>query len=438
MVEIKDSDSDVGRAILREVEAYKDEMVAFLQEMIGFKSENPKLCDAEPGAEASLQEFLSHRLASDGLDIDLWDVYPGRPNMVATLKGAGGGSSLMLNGHVDVVPVGDASKWAFDPWSGQISDGKIWGRGAVDMKGGIAALIFAMEAIQRAGVKLKGDLFVNTVIDEETGGDGARATLDRGYQPAAVIIPEPTDLNIQSVEGGLEWLRMVVRGISGHTAFRFKSVHAGGQGRAVNAIEKMMKLLNAVMELERHWGVHKVHPQMPKGITTINIGVVLGGTGGGMDGMPNVVVTPSTFSDYCSTLLSLKYLPNEKTDAVKAEFEEYIHRVAQTDPWLRDNPPEIEWGVGGVAFPPVEIFPDHPLIQTVANAHEQVAGQPRYPGFEAVTDLAWFSAKGVPGFMYGPGPFNTAHAINECVDIDELVSCAKVLALTIVDWCGMD
>lgn len=432
------SNRDVSSTILGEVEEYKRDLIGFLQEMIGFKTENPKLCDAEPGAEAALQAFLSHRLASGGLDIDLWDVYPGRPNLVATLKGTGGGRSLMLNGHVDVVPVGDKSKWKFDPWSGEVSDGKVWGRGAVDMKGGIAALIFAMEAIQRAGVKLKGDLFINTVIDEETGGDGTRATLDRGYEPAAVIIPEPTDLKIQSVEGGLEWLRMVVRGVAGHTAFRFKSVHAGGQERTVNAIEKMMKLLNAVMELERHWGVHKVHPQMPKGITTINIGVILGGTGGGVGGMPNVIVSPSTFSDYCSTLLSLKYLPNEKTDVVKAEFEDYIHRVAQTDPWLREHPPEIEWGVGGVAFPPVEISPDHPLIQTVSKVHEQVVGQPRYPGFEAVTDIAWFSAKGIPGVMYGPGPFGTAHSIDEYVDIDELISCTKVLTLTIVDWCGID
>jgi acetylornithine deacetylase len=110
---------------------------------------------------------------------------------------------LLLNGHVDVVPIGDKSQWKYDPWAGQIDHGKVWGRGAVDMKGGIEAMICAMEAIQRAGLKLKGDLIINTVVDEETGGDGTRATLDRGYKADAVIIPEPTDLNIQSVEGGL-------------------------------------------------------------------------------------------------------------------------------------------------------------------------------------------------------------------------------------------
>jgi acetylornithine deacetylase/succinyl-diaminopimelate desuccinylase-like protein len=230
----------------------------------------------------------------------------------------------------------------------------------------------------------------------------------------------------------------VVRGVAGHTAFRFKSVHAGGQGKAVNAIEKMMKILNSVMELERHWGVHKVHPLMPKGITTINIGVILGGTGGGSDGMPNVIITPSTFPDYCSVLLSLKFLPNEKSEDVRAEFEEYIHRVARTDPWLRNNPPEIEWEISGVAFPPAEVLPEHPLIQTVSKVHEQIVGQPRYPGFEAVTDIACFAGQGVPGFLYGPGPIATAHTVDECVDINELIACAKVLALSIVDWCGLE
>jgi acetylornithine deacetylase len=175
---------------------------------------------------------------------------------------------------------------------------------------------------------------------------------------------------------------------------------------------------------------------MPRGITTINIGVVLGGTGGGKDGMPNAINTPSTFPDYCSAMLSLKFLPNETPEAVKAEFEDYIHRVAQADHWLREHPPEIEWGAGGVSFPPVENLPDHPFIQTLSAAHRRVVGEPEYPGFVAVTDLAWFAEKGVPGCLYGPGPVSTAHTTSECVSLDELKQSTKVLALTIAEWCG--
>lgn len=424
--------------IIKEVDNAAEETIALVRELIHFPTENPRLSGVEPGAEADLQNYVADRLKKDGLDVDIWDVTPKRPNIVATRKGKGGGRSLIFNGHVDVVPVGDLSDWARDPWAAEMEDGKIWGRGAVDMKAGIAAGITALEAVERAGVKLKGDFLINTVIDEETGGDGTRATLDRGYKANAVIVAEPTNLNIQSVEGGLEWLRVVVRGVAGHTAFRYRSVHAGGKGKAVNAIEKMMKLLNSVMELERYWGVHKVHPQMPKGITTINIGVILGGTGGGKDGMPNAIITPSTFPDYCSVLLSLKYLPDEKIEDVKAEFEDYIQRVAQADPWLRDHPPEIEWGVSGVAFPPVEVLPDHPLIQSISAAHREIVGEPHYPGFEAVTDLAWFAGRGIPGSMYGPGPVETAHSVDEHVSVDELIASTKVFALSIAKWCGYE
>lgn len=127
-------------------------------------------------------------------------------------------------------------------------------------------------------------------------------------------------------------------------------------------------------------------------------------------------------------MLSLKYLPGEQIEDVKAEFEDYIHRVAQADPLFRDNPPEIEWGISGVAFPPVEVLAEHPLIQSASAAHNEVVGAPRYPGFEAVTDLAWFTGRGIPGFMYGPGPVGTAHSVDEHVSIDELIASTKVLA----------
>jgi acetylornithine deacetylase len=298
-------------------------------------------------------------------------------------------------------------------------------------------MIAAVAAVRRAGLHLRGDVLIQTVVDEEVGGPGTRQTLERGYKADAVIVTEPTGGYIQPVEGGLEWLRLVVRGVAGHTAKRYLSVHAGGQGQAVNAIEKMMKLLAAVQELERHWGVYKVHPLMPKGITTINIGVVLGGTGGGTQGMPNLIGSPSTFPDYCSALLSLKYLPSERTEEVKAEFEDYIHRVAQADPWLRQHPPEIEWGISGVAFPPADTAVEHPLIQSLAQAYEAVVGPANYAGFVAVTDLAWFAGYGIPGCLYGPGDLAQAHTSAEFVPLDDLLNVSKVLALTLVDWCGV-
>lgn len=414
--------------------------IGFLQEIVRVPTENPKLADVEAGAEADCQDLIEHRLRRLGLEIDRWDVYPGRPDLVGTWRGAGGDGarSLVLNGHIDVVPAGDPAAWTHPPYAAEIADGKVWGRGAVDMKGGVAAMIAAVEAIQRLGLRLRGDILVESVVDEETGGPGTAQTVERGHRADAAIVVEPTGLVIQPVEGGLEWLRLVIRGRSGHSAYRFRSVHAGGQGTAVNAIEKTAKVLAAVQELEREWAVRKRHPLLPAGITTINPGVIVGGTGGGRDGVPNVRTAVSTFPDYCALELSLKYLPNEKTAEVRSEFEEYIARVAAADPWLREHPPEIEWGIRGVSFPPAETPPNHPLLGVLGEAAELATGRPSVQeGMVAVTDLAWLAGAGIPGAIFGPGSVGNAHGDDEHIAIADVTQGVHALALAICGWCGV-
>jgi len=414
------------------------ETVALVQELVRIPTENPKLALIEAGAESACQDVIEPLMLSIGCATDRWDVYPGRPDIVGTLRGSGGGCSLILNGHIDVVPAGDPASWAHPPFAAEIVDGKIWGRGAIDMKGGVAAMLCAVKAIQMCGITLKGDLFIESVVDEETGGPGTAQTIERGYTADAALVVEPTGLVINSVEGGLEWLRVVVRGVSGHSAHRYKTVHAGGQGVAVNAIEKMAKILAAVQDLERHWGNTKKHPLLPAGITTINPGVMIGGSGGGSNGMPNVLTAVSTFPDYCSLELSLKYLPSEKTADVRAEFEEFIARVAATDPWLRENPPEIEWGIRGVSFPPAETSPDHPLMAVLDQVVTTVTGAPPvFTGMTAVTDLAWLGGAGIPGAIFGPGSLGNAHGVDEFIAIADLTQGVFALALAICTWCGV-
>ena len=421
----------------------RDELVALVRELVSHASENPKLLtDAAAqaratAAEAACQDAMAAQLAALGMDVDRFEALPGRDDVVGRLAGGGGGRSLILNGHVDVVPAGDASAWPHDPWGGELEGGRLWGRGACDMKGGIAAGVVALRALQGLGIRLAGDVVFQSVVDEETGGPGTRAALARGHVADGAIVLEPTAGEIVTVEGGLEWVRVVVRGRTGHSAVRYRSVHAGGQGEAVSAIEKAVKLLAAVAELERHWGVHKVHPLMPRGITTINPGVIAGGSGGGADGMPNGMVAYSNFADYCALGLSLKYLPNERGEDVKAEFEQYVARVAAADPWLREHAPEIEWGVAGVSFPPSEVPSDHPLVTALSGAFRAVAGEPRLGGFEAVSDLAWLAEAGIPAVLYGPGDFAQAHSSAEYVAVDDLVEVASVVALAICDWCGV-
>jgi acetylornithine deacetylase/succinyl-diaminopimelate desuccinylase family protein len=429
--------------VRRAVGERRDELVALVRNLVAHASENPKLLAGAAAqarataAEAACQDEMAAQLASLGLQLDRFEALPGRDDVVGRLAGSGGGRSLILNGHVDVVPAGDRAAWPHDPWGGELETGRLWGRGACDMKGGIACGIVALRALQSLGVQLRGDVVFQSVVDEEAGGPGTRAALARGHVADAAIVLEPTAREIVTAEGGLEWVRVVVRGRTGHSAIRYRSVHAGGRGEAVSAIEKAVKLLAAVAELERHWAVHKLHPLMPRGITTINPGVIAGGSGGGADGIPNGMLAYSNFADYCALGLSLKYLPDERGEDVRAEFEHYIARVAVADPWLREHPPEIEWGVSGVSFPPSEVSSEHPLVVSVCNAFRAVAGEPRLAGFEAVSDLAWLAEAGIPAVLYGPGDFAQAHSSAEYVGVDELVEVTSVVALALCDWCGV-
>jgi acetylornithine deacetylase len=277
------------------------------------------------------------------------------------------------------------------------------------------------------------------VIDEETGGPGTRETIARGYRPDFALVVEPTgNLQVMPVEGGLEWLRLTINGISGHSAWRYRSVHAGGQGTAVSALDKAMKLVNAIAELERMWALRKVHPLMPFGITTINVGAMAAGSGGGKDGLPNVLTNVSSLPDYCAIDLSLKYLPSESTEAVRAEFEQYIYTVSQADDWLRDHPPTIEWGLHGVSFPPVNTDMEHSAVQTLAGCIDTLGIEPVVTGFIAVSDIAWFGEFGIPTALCGPGLGNGAHGLDEYIEIQSVVDGAKAIALFMIAWCGID
>ena len=420
------------------VDASTDELIGFLQDLVRIKSVNPELADSSPTGETDVQDFLVPVLEELGCEIDRWDALPGRPDQVGTIRGTGGGRSLAVNGHVDVVPEGDPNDWPYDPWAAEIADGKVWGRGALDMKGGIAAMIHAAKILQRLGYRLKGDLFIETVIDEETGGPGTLSTIQRGYRPDFAIVAEPSGLDVMPVEGGLEWVRVSVTGQSEHAAMRFESIHAGGQGKSVNAIEKGAKILAAIGELEREWAVNKVHPLVPDGLTTISPGVMAAGSGRGEDGLPLVMSAIANIPDYCVMDFDLKYLPSEKTEDVRAEFEDYIARVAQGDSWLREHPPQVEWGVSGVSFPPADTPLDHPGMETLLDCISHVRDGAEAIGMVAVTDMAWFAGEGIPSTIFGPGHASGAHSVNENIDIDQLIDGTKIMALMMLAWCGYE
>jgi acetylornithine deacetylase len=304
------------------------------------------------------------------------------------------------------------------------------------MKGGVAAGLAALMVLREAGIRLAGDVIFESVVDEETGGPGTRATIDRGYRADAAIVLEPTSGALVPVQGGLYWANVIVRGIGGHSGARYRSIHARGQGTSVNAIDKAAKVLLALEELERNWANRKMHPLMPPN-NTINPGMIAGGTGEGPRKLPSTFSAYANMADYCIIGLDIKYLPNERAEDVRREFAEYLAAVARTDPWLAEHPPEIEWEANGLHFPPCDTPLDHPLLLAAADAYRAHLGEPVWSGYEAVTDLGFLAAAGVPGLIYGPGSIPRSHGADEYIELDDLRSSVKVLATTLATFCGV-
>ena len=203
----------------------------------------------------------------------------------------------------------------------------------------------------------------------------------------------------------------------------------------INAIELGARFIEAVRELEREWGMRKYHPDLPPGITTINPGVMLAGAGLGEDGRPKVTTNPAIIPDVCVMDFDLKFLPSESAADVRREFEDFVHHWAQTSAWLRENPPIVQWELGGLHFPPVDTPTDHPIIRSLVSNRKKLGRETDIAGFVAVSDAAHYAGAGATCVIYGPGG-DGFHGIDEYIEIPSLLESAKIIAATIVDWCG--
>jgi acetylornithine deacetylase/succinyl-diaminopimelate desuccinylase family protein len=420
----------------------QDFVVDLTRQLVGYKSINPNFINnPESSQETEVQQFLEEVMQDIGLDTTSWEAFPGRPNLVGRLPGQGEGRSLIFNGHIDVVPPGDEKKWTYDPWGSDLVAGRLYGRGTYDMKGGVAAFVAATKAIQDAEIGLDGRLELHSVVDEEAGGGGTKAAIEKGYLADAAIVAEPTDGEILPAEGGLSWVRATISGRSAHAGWRYAQIYPQGRDDApeshgVNAIEKGLKFLQAVRELEREWALYKHHPLLPPGITTINPGVISGGVGLGDNGLPIITTNPAMIPDVCVIDFDLKFLPTETLAQVQAEFEAFVEAFAQTDPWLKDHPPQLQWHLSNINFPPVATPVDHPLVQALQDTRRQLGLTSHLSGFVAVTDAAFYAGAGVAPVIYGPTGAGL-HGEDEYVEIDSLTETAKVYAGTVLQWCGL-
>lgn len=345
--------------------------------------------------------------------------YEGRPNVIGTWEGKSGGPSLILNGHIDVVSPEPVQGWSHDPWGGEIVGDRMYGRGAGDMKGGLLANYFALKAVLEEGFRPKGTVMLQSVIDEEGGGSGGTlACLMEGYRGDAMICTEPHALNITIAHAGVNYFRVKVLG---------KSAHAGLAHLSVNAIGKMFLIYQALTELDEKRGREVHFPLFEKGsgrACHLSIGTIRGGD------------WPSTVAGSAEMEGRISHVPGEKMSDIKRIVAETIGHAAVRDPWLSQHPPGIEW-FGWQADPWYQ-DPGHPLVQTLKGAAEGVLGrEPEFIGRAAGLDTRFSQAFNFPSAGTGPIAGNI-HGIDEYVEIPSLIQVTKVLARTLVTWCGYE
>ncbi len=416
------------------IEKTKDEMVQFLSEYVQHRSVNLSI-DKTQG-EGECQNWLTAQLSRWGCfdRVDAWEKAEKRPNVVAALKGTEGGGALGFLGHTDVVPVAEESldEWTVAPWQGIVRDGKVYGRGACDMKAGNVAFLWAMKTLSEMGLKLRKDVYGAAVSGEETGEHelGVDQILDRGYRPEFVLCAEPTNSKICPATPGVFFFNLVVHGKAIHTSQRYRSVfpqQGMGPPPGVDAVQKATKFLEGFGELERQWALRKRHPILARGTSNLTATLIKGGE--------YTVALP----ERCEVTYNVWYDPGEKFEDVERELRAYVKRISENDDWLREHPPTLDipapqWPV---VIPPIDVPLSHPGCRTTAEAFELALGrQAEFDGFTAVCDINWLKKKDVTGIMLGPGDLSDGtHGVDEFVAIKQVVDCCKIYAAAMVNWC---
>jgi acetylornithine deacetylase len=431
--------TDKERRVCDAIAAGRDDLVGLASALIAFDTTARSPGDP-PRQEAALQEHLATRLSATGAEIDLFEPdaealqgeplvppgldFSGRPQLIATRRGSGGGRSLVLNGHIDAVSVEPREAWTSDPFAAEVRNGNLYGRGACDMKGGIAAMVFALEVLASLGVVLAGDLLIATNTDEESSGAGGTALVEHGLRADAGIVTEPTDFDTWVGCRGSVYGVVRVPGRPGHAEVRQPHWREGG---AVNAIEKAVVVLDTIGSLRRKWaeqpGLEHPYLSRPSLLAT----------------MARAGEWPVTYPASCELTVVVMYLPGQAD--VRREVERWIAAETACDDWLSEHPPEIEWWPNAVM--PFEIPVSEPIVETMLDASGDIGRPGQIAGLDSWYDGATLTELGgIPTIAYGPPGFgrdgvSVAHTIDEYVPVDGLIGCAQALALAAMRFCGL-
>jgi acetylornithine deacetylase/succinyl-diaminopimelate desuccinylase family protein len=426
--------------VLSAIDTRQDEIVAFAAELIRQPSVNP---DLEPNddAERPAQEWLRDQFETiGGFEIDYYEVAKNRPNVVATRKGTGGGRSLIWAAHTDVVPVTPEQReqWVGSgPFSGEVIDGKLYGRGASDMKGAIAAYTMAAKILQDEGIELKGDLKLVQSPGEEAGRRdiGCNTVLERGHKADVAIFPEPSNFAIYPTIKGELYFKLTVPGKSTHICNRHlvaQPLPHGVERPGVSAIDNMLKYQLAILELEKQWNLWRSNPYVPAGGMFININTMQAGT------------SLTSVPDSAEATGSLLFNPDLTAAEVMDEIRATIDRVTEADYWLRDHPPVLDLPLDAESAAPwvkepVNLDPDHDAVHAIQAAMTRATGEtPEVTISPFVCDANFWFPQGQPSLVFGVGdPSWGIHGANEHLPVDDLIKATKVFAATTMEWCGV-
>ncbi|MFO1199224.1 MAG: ArgE/DapE family deacylase [Burkholderiaceae bacterium] len=418
---------DLTPKILRAVDDGFDAQVAFTAELTRIPSLR---CD-----EAPAQDLVAAEMRRRGLDVDRWKVnvddiahlpgfspvavsYENAFNVVGTHRPRKAtGRSLILNGHIDVVPTGPHAMWSRPPFDPHVADGWMYGRGAGDMKSGLVANIFALDALKRLGLAPAAEVYVQSVIEEECTGNGALACLQRGYRGDAAIITEPLGESVLRAQVGVMWFQVRVRGRPAHVAVA---------GTGANAIEACWPITQALHRLEHAWN-ERGHPAFAEHAHPINF-VVSRIEGGDWT---------SSVPSWCTFDMRIGLFPGMSLEQVRRDVERTVAEAARTDPFLSKNPPEVVYH--GFQAEGYELPRGSDAEGTLARCHEAVTGEPIGESVSTgTTDARFFGLyAGIPAMVYGPRAENI-HAFDERVELESVRRVTKTVALFIADWCGLE
>jgi acetylornithine deacetylase/succinyl-diaminopimelate desuccinylase family protein len=395
------------QALVAWIEQQREEILRLAINLIRFRTVSSRPDARERYDE--LNEYLAKEMGAVGLKVQTFrkDATAGA-NLVGLHAGTGGGKTLLMGGHTDVVPADEPDWISGNGYEAKVIDGKLYGRGSADMKGGLAACLVAIRALKEKGVKLRGDILLVGSVDEEIGGvNGMGYLVESGSVKVDYAInAEQTDLAIMTAYKGNCWIEVKVTGATAHGS----TPHLG-----VNAIEKAAKVIQTIASLGL---TYETDPVL--GSSTVNIGLIKGGTA------KNVVANECTFT------LDVRMVPGQTAENVLAEVQALLAKMMKRDPQLKASADFNARNTKPVVIPETE-----PLVQALLRRGEQVTGKrPEMRGFISAGDMWHFQKVGVPGLMFGPGSLPNIHKSNEFALVEELVNAAKIYALTALDLCA--